>query len=207
MTRKIRVLIVDDHELVRMGFKSMLGYEQDLTVVGEAADGLAAVEEAKRLKPDVVVMDLLMPGLNGAEATRRIREAVPETKVLIVTSYANSADIPLAIRNGATGVQPKECPSATLLGALRAVADGGISFADEIACQVGPEEDPVQLTDRQAAVLEALMHGLDNVDIAVRLGITRSGVKRHIEAIFRKLGAATRAEAVAIALKRQVLKI
>lgn len=203
----IKVLIVDDHELVRMGFRSMLEYEKDLRVVGEAADGRAAVEAAKRLKPDVVVMDLLMPDVGGAEATRLIREAVPEAKVLIVTSYANSAEIPLAIRNGATGVQPKECAAATLLGALRAVAAGGTSFADEIAREVESDGGPIELTDKQSDVLEALTRGFNNVDIATRLGISRSGVKRHIEAIFRKLGVATRAEAVAIALKRQLLKV
>ena len=207
MSDRIRVLIADDHELVRMGFKSMLAYEGDIDVVGEAADGAEAVEAAQRLEPDVVVMDLLMPGIGGAEATRQIRAALPGTKVLIVTSYANSADIPLAVRNGATGVQPKECPSATLLAALRTVAAGGTSFADEVARQLDEQEEPIRLTDKQADVLESLTRGLNNTDIALMLGISRSAVKKHLEAIFRKLGVSSRSEAVAIALKRQMLKV
>lgn len=207
MSDRIRVLIADDHELVRMGFKSMLAYEGDIDVVGEAADGAEAVEAALQLEPDVVVMDLLMPGIGGAEATRQIRAALPGTKVLIVTSYANSADIPLAVRNGATGVQPKECPSATLLAALRMVAAGGTSFADEVARQLDEQEEPIRLTDKQADVLESLTRGLNNTDIALMLGISRSAVKKHLEAIFRKLGVSSRSEAVAIALKRQMLKV
>ena len=207
MSDRIRVLIADDHELVRMGFKSMLAYEGDIDVVGEAADGAEAVEVAQRLEPDVVVMDLLMPGVGGAEATRQIRIALPGTKVLIVTSYANSADIPLAVRNGATGVQPKECPSATLLAALRTVAAGGMSFADEVARQLDEQEEPIRLTDKQADVLESLTRGLNNTDIALMLGISRSAVKKHLEAIFRKLGVSCRSEAVAVALKRQMLKV
>lgn len=207
MSDRIRVLIADDHELVRMGFKSMLAYEGDIDVVGEAADGAEAVEAALQLEPDVVVMDLLMPGIGGAEVTRQIRAALPGTKVLIVTSYANSADIPLAVRNGATGVQPKECPSATLLAALRMVAAGGTSFADEVARQLDEQEEPIRLTDKQADVLESLTRGLNNTDIALMLGISRSAVKKHLEAIFRKLGVSSRSEAVAIALKRQMLKV
>ena len=203
--KKIRILIADDHALMRLGLKSMIGLQPDMEVVGEAANGQDAVRQASALRPDVVIMDLMMPKLNGADATKAICEARPQTNVVMLTSYGDAADLGRAISNGAVGVQMKDAPTEDLLSAVRKVMAGETAIASEFKSRCEDELPP--LTPKQSDILEAVARGYANKDIAKQFGITEVGVKKHLRLIFAKLGAANRSEAVAIALRRQLLKL
>ena len=205
MKQKTKILIVDDHALIRRGFSDLIRYEKDLAVVGEACDGASAVEAAARLRPDVVVMDLVMPIVDGVEATRRIKAEMPETKVMILTTFGTSADVSRAIAAGASGAIMKDASTDEQLAAIRAVAAGGTAFSPGIV-QVAQEDPPPEFTERQQMILESIARGLTNRDIAKMLDISADAVKQHFAAVCSKLGAANRAEAVAIAMKRHLLK-
>ena len=204
--RKIKILVADDHALLRVGLNTMLSTQPDMTVVGEAGNGRDAVARAKELKPDVVVMDLMMPKLDGAEATRQIVEALPETKVVILTSYGTSADLVRAIMNGAVGAQMKGSPIETLLKAIRTVVSGERAIAAEILRFLRENTTPTDLSKRQQEVLLGVSKGRTSDQIADDLGISASAVKQHITAACEKLGASSRAEAVTIALRRNLLR-
>ena len=205
--KEIRILIADDHAIVRMGLASLFGTQDGLKVVGDAADGNAAVRKTLQLKPDVVVMDLMMPGKDGATATAEIHEALPETKVIILTTFGTSDGIANALNAGASGALMKSDPTSNLVAAIRKVAKGGTAVSAEIERLM--EEDPPAkaLTPRQMQILEGLVRGLTNQNIATELGIREDRVKGHINTIFSKLDAANRTEAVAIALRKHLLKI
>ena len=205
--KELTILIADDHAIVRMGLASLFSTQDGLKVVGDAADGNAAVRKALHLKPDVVVMDLMMPGKDGATATAEILEALPETKIVILTTFGTSDGIANALNAGATGALMKSDPTSDLVAAIRKVAKGGTSISAEIERLM--EEDPPAkaLTPRQMQILEGLVRGLTNQNIATELGIREDRVKGHVNAIFTKLGAANRTEAVAIALRKHLLKI
>lgn len=209
---KIRILIADDHAIVRMGLVTLLGIHPDLEVVGEAANGQQAVARAQKLRPDVIIMDLVMPKTDGAEATRRIledrsdRDHVP--RVLILTSFGTAEEIKRALDAGAAGVLLKSTANSRLVSAIRKVAAGKTAIADDVEQLLSEEEPPVpELSPRQREILESLTRGLSNGEIAVQLGISAESVKTHVTKIFEKLGAANRAEAIAIALRRHLLKI
>ena len=204
--KKIKILIADDHSVVRIGLSTLLGYQKDLTVVGEAENGEKAVAAARRLKPDVVVMDLVMPGLGGVEATQRIREALPDTKVLILTSFGSSEDAARAIAAGASGVIMKDSANRELITAIRTIAEGGKAFSADVCLPSVDEETPA-LTERQLAILQSAARGLSNAEIGLQFGISKDMAKHHLSAVFEKLGAANRAEAIAIALRKHLLKI
>ena len=204
---RIKVLIADDHAVVRAGMKAILGFENDIAVVGDAANGEDAVRKAKELKPDVVIMDLMMPKLGGAEATAAITADNPACKVLVLTSYGAAADIDLALKNGASGALLKTASDDQLISAIRKIAAGANVVASDIVNSLGAEQPVTNLTARQLEILESVTRGLTNEDIAKQFNITSSGVKQHLSAIFIKLGAASRSEAVAIALRRHLLKI
>lgn len=202
---KISILLADDHVVVRSGLAAILSVEKDFEVVGEASDGAAAVKLAKKLKPDVVLMDLMMPVMKGDAATAAIRAGSPESRVLILTSYGTGEEIGKAISAGASGAVMKAVSMRELFAAIRRVAAGERVIGRDIA--VSPPEPPVELSPRQREVLESVTRGLSNSDIARQLGISPSAVKLYLSAVFEKLGASSRAEAVAIALKRQLLKL
>ena len=204
--KKIRILLADDHAIVRMGLSSLLGMQDDFEVVGDAEDGEAAVANALRLRPDVVIMDLMMPKRNGAEATAEIHAALPETKILILTTFGTSDGIANALNSGATGALMKNAPNARLVESIRAIAGGARVISEEIERLM--EEDPPAkaLTPRQMQILEGMTRGLTNQDIATELGIREDRVKGHINTIFEKLGAANRTEAVAIAFRKHLLR-
>ena len=204
--RKIKILVADDHALLRVGLNTMLNTQPDMTVVGEAGNGRDAVALAKELQPDVVVMDLMMPKLDGAEATRQIAEAQPGTKVVILTSYGTSADLVRAMSNGAVGAQMKGSPIDTILKAIRTVVSGGRAVAAEIQRFLREESTPADISKRQREVLLGVASGRTSEQIADDLGISVSAVKQHITAACEKLGASSRAEAAAIALRRNLLK-
>ena len=196
---KTSVLLVDDHSVVRMGLAAIINIEKDLKVCGEAESGAEAVKLAKEMRPDVVVMDFMMPGMDGAEATAAVLRASPESKVLVLTTYGTSADIARALKCGATGAVTKNLSNEELADAIRAAARGERMLSAEIESSLAEAESDNGLTARQREVLDSITRGLSNDDIAGMLGISKVRVKQ-------KLGAANRAEAVAIALRRQLLK-
>ena len=204
---KIKILIADDHPLMRQGLSTLLDADPTLQIVGEAKNGADAVEKAGELKPDVIIMDLSMPVMDGVEATRRIREANPDTKVLILTTYGTSADIAHAIDAGASGALVKDAEYDRLISAIRAIAGGGTAFSPEIDAMLKKEPHPPTLTERQRQILEHTINGLSADQIAKRMNLSSFTVNEHLDAVKRKLGAANRTEAVAIALKKQILKI
>ena len=204
--KRIRILVADDHALLRRGLVNLLKYQKDFSIVGEACNGEEASRLADELEPDVVVMDLSMPVMDGVEATRRIRENRPDTHILILTTFGTSVDVARAVRAGASGALVKDSDDDELLAAIRTAASGGTAFSPEIQAQL-QEPPPPELTDRQREILESIVHGLASDAIAAKLGISSDAVNQHINAIRTKLGAANRTEAVAIALRKQLLKI
>ena len=202
---KTSVLIADDHALMRVGLKTMLNALPDMEVVAEADDGEQAVQLARRIVPDVIVMDLMMPVLNGADATRQIRETCPGARILILTSFGASADLQRAIRFGASGVQLKEQPTREIVSAIRAVAAGQTIIPPEIA-RACADTPPRELTDKQMEILRAVTNGLTNKEIASRYNLSQGGVKKHLAAIFAKLNVTSRAEAIAAVFKKHLLK-
>ena len=204
---KIRILVADDHALLRVGLNTMLNTQPDMTVISEACNGLDAITKAKDLRPDVIIMDLMMPKVDGAEATRQIVETEPSAKVIILTSFGTSTELSRAMTNGAVGAQMKGSPIDSLLKSIRMVASGRKAIAPEIKRFLNKEPAPVDLSKRQQEILLAVSHGKTSDSIASDLGISVSAVKQHITATLEKLGAASRAEAVAIATRKQLLKI
>lgn len=198
----LKILIADDHKVVRAGLASILAYEDDFEIVGEAANGQEAVTLACRLKPDVVVMDILMPVMDGIEATRRICAAEPSVRVLVLTTDGNPDDLRRALEAGAKGAVLKTVMDDELTARIRKVAAGGRSVSSEIKKLLKTEPPLPPFTERQLAILRLVVEGLSNEEIARRFDITVSGVKRHLHPVFEKLGATTRTEATALALKR-----
>ena len=204
--KKSRILIVDDHALLRHGLKSIIQYQKDMEVAGEAENGTLAIQLAKALQPDIVVMDLVMPVMGGVEATLLIKSVSPNTKILILTTFGTSADISRALEAGATGAIMKDTPDDKLLSTIRHIIKGETVLSPEIAHMIKNEPKPPKLTERQIDILNSLARGHTNRDIALQLGLKPSGVRVHIDAILSKLNAATRTEAVAIAIQRCLLK-
>ena len=203
----IRVFLVDDHALMRQGLVSLLGTRKDIEVVGDAESGEAALRKAPRLKPDVIIMDLIMPGMDGAEATRQLRQIMPDAHVLILTSFGTADGIAQALDAGASGAILKTVKLPALAEAIRTVASDGKAIAPEIQ-QMLDETTPIPpLSPRQNEILESIVRGLTNKDIAKKLGISAPMVNEHLTALFAKIGAANRTEAVTIALRKHLLKI
>ena len=205
--RKTTVFLADDHVMVRMGLTSLLGSKKDMQVIGEAEDGVETVRKVLSLKPDVVLMDLLMPLKDGVAATTEILAALPRTRILILTSASTSDGIAHALRAGAAGALLKSADFSTLVSAIRTIAAGGTMIAPDI--QRTLEEDPPipDLTPRQEDILASVTRGLTNAEIARQFGIRESSVKEYVNQICVKLGAANRAEAVSIALRKHLLKM
>ena len=203
----IRVLIADDHTIVRAGLAALLGTERDITVVGQAKNGVEAVRETLRLQPDVIIMDLMMPKMDGVEATAEIAEKAPAVKVIILTTFGTSDGIAHALDVGAKGAILKNADNAQLISAIRKVARGGEFISVEIRQQLSVDPPIPELTPRQKDILSSMVRGLTDRDIARQLGIRQDGVNDHVSAILQKIGAANRTEAVAIALRKHLLKV
>ena len=203
----IRILIADDHALLRHGLTMVFALHNDLSVVGEAKNGIEALKLAKTTSPDVVIMDLSMPGMDGVEATRLIHEAVPSAKILILTTFGTSVDVARALREGASGALVKDAGDDELVKAIRSVASGKQAFSREIKAMLKNEPEPPELTERQRELLSSIVNGLASEAIAANLGISAYSVNQQLDAIRKKLGAANRTEAVAIALRKHLLKI
>lgn len=207
MSNKIRILVADDHSIVRMGLVSLLETKDDLEVVGEAGNGETAVTKALKLTPDVVIMDLMMPKMGGAEATEAIHAQNPGIKVLILTTFGTSDEISRALDAGASGAIMKSATNGELVSAIRTVAAGKRIIADDIRRQSKGNPMIPSLTPRQLEVLNPVSRGFTNREIADQFGISPESVKTHLENIFARIGASSRSEAVAIALRNQLLKI
>ena len=203
----ISVIIIDDHAVLRAGLSSLLGTKPEIKVVGEAGDGETGIALARQLEPDVAIVDLMMPDMDGVETTRRIRQESPRTNVLIFTTYGSSNDLSLALKAGACGALVKNAELPELLSALRAVANGQKVISPDIKQLLAKARPIPQLSPRQSEILDFITRGLSNQGIAQEIGISIPMVKEHLNALFEKLGAANRTEAVAIALRKHLLKI
>ena len=204
---KTTVLIIDDHAILRMGLSSLLNAKNDIEVVGDAANGKVGIQKALKLKPDVVIMDLMMPGMDGTETTRQLLAKDPDGKVLILTTFGTSDGIAHALEAGARGAVMKNCDFGELVMAIRSVARGSRYVSPEIERIIAKDPPIAPLSPRQSEILQSIVRGLSNPDIAKQLGISLDMVKEHTEALFQKLGVANRPEAVAIALRKHLLKI
>lgn len=223
-TTPARVLIADDHELVRDGFKRMLSYEQDLEVVGEASNGWEAVEQCRSVKPDLVLMDVRMPKMDGLEATRAIKAEQPEISVLVITTYENPDYLLEALKAGAGGYVLKDAPNQQLVSAMRRTLEGESPVNQELATQLiqrlasespqlaealpATESDAAptpplleRLTSREMEVLGLVAQGKTNQEIAESFFITRATAKVHVQHIIRKLEVSDRTQAVVRAFK------
>lgn len=205
----IRVLVVDDHAMVRRGLAAFLRAKSDLLLVGEAASGGEAITLCERLKPDVVLMDLMMPGMSGVEATGVIRSRWHNIQVIALTSFGDRDMVREALTAGALSYLMKNISAEDLAGAIRAASIGRSTLANEAvqALVQGEQELPVadELTPREREVLALMVKGLTNPEIANRLVVSRATAKAHVSNVLAKLGAANRAEAVAIALQRKLV--
>jgi DNA-binding NarL/FixJ family response regulator len=202
----IRIIIADDHGVVREGLRAVLGSEPDMEVVGEAATGKEVLERATEVLPDVILMDIQMPDLNGIEATRRILEVNPEVGVVVLTMFEDDDSVFSAMRAGARGYVLKGAPPSEILKVLRAVAGGEAHFGPEIARRLmsffsvpeaaSPEESFPELTSREREILDLIARGHTNTKIAARLFVSPKTVGNHISHIFTKLQVADRAHAI-----------
>ena len=204
---KIRVLIVDDHAILRMGLSSLLRQKTDIEVVGDADGGESAIRKVQKLRPDVVIMDLMMPGMDGTEATRRIVADNPGTRVLILTTFGTADGLAHAIEAGAQGAILKSADFPDLVEAVRTVARGDRYVSPDISSILAEEPPVPELSERQAEILESIIKGLTNKEIADNLGISLQRVKEHVSALLLKIGATNRSEAAVIALRKHLLKM
>jgi two-component system, NarL family, response regulator LiaR len=199
MSMPIRVLIADDHSVVRQGLRAFLEGDRGIELVGEAKDGADAVRMAHRLRPDVILMDLLMPGMDGLSATAAVRRDLPDTEVLALTSVLEDAAVVGAVRAGAIGYMLKSAEPEELRTAIRAAAAGQVQLAPEAAARLMREvrapEGPEKLSEREIEVLRLVASGLANKKIARELGITERTVKAHVGSILSKLHLESRTQA------------
>lgn len=221
MVKKIDVMIVDDHPVFRQGLKNVLAAQEDLCIIDEAADGETAIEKAEERNPDVVIMDINLPELNGLQATRELKDRCPEVNVIMLTAYDDEEQIYHAIRSGASAYHAKDVRPERLVGVIRQVNEGYYVVDNTVLDEQGigewllkkfkrfggevftEQEDFLSpLTPREMEILELVVQGMSNRKIAYHLGISHQTVKNHMTAILRKLGATGRTEAAVCALRR-----
>ena len=207
MKRKIRILLADDHLVVRMGLAAIIGIEKDFELAGEAGNGQDAVRLAAELDPDVIIMDLMMPKLDGVRATERILKENPNRKILILTTFGASEDIKRALDAGAIGAMVKDSAHAELIDAIRATARGERTLSPSIKSQLKTSDATPTLTPRQIEILSYVAKGLNNREIAPLIGIGPDCVKAHLKTAFARLGATSRSEAVAIAVNSKMIAV
>lgn len=202
---KVRILLVDDHFIVRTGLRSLINTEPDLNVVGEAADGDEAIRQFEALRPDLVVMDLRLPGRSGHEVTRHIRNSDSAARILMLSAFEGDVDIHTALEAGASGYVLKSVTGEELIPAIQAVASGRRWIPREIASRLKARSSFEDLTLRELEVLTQLARGLANKEIADTLGITEYTTKGHLKNILAKLRVADRTQAVIAAVQRGII--
>ena len=195
-----RILFADDHQIVREGLSRIIGREDGLMIVAEAENGLEAVRLAQELHPDLAILDLRMPVMDGAAAAKEILGADPAAKILLLTSFATAAEVKVALDAGVLGAVVKDSSSETLIEAIRATARGEKFVSQEIADIIAEKQLAPTLSPRQKDILRLVAKGFNNEEIAERIGITRHGVKAHLAIAFDRLGASSRTEAASLAL-------
>jgi DNA-binding NarL/FixJ family response regulator len=206
MSDEITCLIVDDHEVVREGLRLSLSRAPHIRVVGEASDGASAIELVERRKPDVVIMDVRMPGMDGLEATKEILKVLPDTAVLIFTAFSERSLLARGLDSGARGYILKEAPHETLLRAIERLAAGeGYIDPALMPAFLSGKDQTEMLTAREREILQLLADGMSNADVASKLFISQETVKSHVRHILAKLEADTRTHAVAIALRESII--
>lgn len=206
----IHILIVDDHEIIRRGLSVLLESHADFRLIGEASNGIQALEQCAKLHPDVVLMDLKMPQMDGVQATRLIRAGYPCVRVIILTCASDPEAVTMAIQAGAISYLEKDVSHEHLASAIRAAYQGNRTLSPAatqaiISAAIHPPDPVFELTDRETEVLGLMVEGHTNPEIALQLSVSRSTVKYHISAILAKLGVVNRSEAVAFALKNKLL--
>jgi DNA-binding NarL/FixJ family response regulator len=204
---RIRILIADDHSLIRMGVASVLGLQTDMELVGEAENGAEAVEEYRRLQPDIALLDLQMPRMSGLEAIKAIRTDFPTSRLIVLTTYAGDVQALQALRAGAAGYLLKSTLRRELLDVIRTVHAGERYIPPVIAADIGMHATRDMLSERELQVLLAISQGLPNKGAAKELGISEETVKAHVKGIFAKLGVADRTEAVTVAARRGIIDL
>lgn len=201
----VKILFADDHQIVREGLMRLIERESDLKVIAETDNGTDAVRLALQLRPDVTILDLRMPGLDGASAAVEILKRAPESKIVLLTSFTTAADIKRALNAGALGAVIKDCPCEMLIDAIRSVANGEKFVSQEIANIMEEAKRLPALSPRQKDILRLVAKGFNNDEIASRIGITRHGVKAHLAIVFERIGASSRTEAASIAISAGII--
>jgi two-component system, NarL family, response regulator LiaR len=208
----IRVLIADDHAVVRQGLRMFLSLDSDLEVVGEAGNGAHAVDQAKQLQPDVVLMDVLMPQMDGVSATAAIRSELPDTEVIALTSVLDDSSVVSAVKAGAIGYLLKDTQADELCRAIKAAAAGQVQLSPQAAARLmhevrAPDVPPTTLSDRESDVLRLLARGKANKEIAAELMIGEKTVKTHVSSILSKLGVQSRTQAALYAAQSGMVSL
>jgi two-component system NarL family response regulator len=203
---RIRVLLADDHAVVRSGLAAIIGLQDDLQVVGEAADGEQAVSAWRTLQPDVTLMDLRMPGIEGVSAIRAIRSEHPRAAIIVLTTFDHDEDIYAGLRAGAKAYLLKDVQPEELYRCIRAVHAGHAYLQPRVAAKLAQRVREEALTERESQILELLALGRSNRAIARQLFISESTVKSHLKSLFAKLDATSRAEAISLAARRGLVK-
>ena len=203
--REITCLIVDDHEVVREGLRLSLSRAPNIRVIGEAADGKSAIALAERRRPDIVIMDVRMPEMDGLEATKVLGERNPDIPVLIFTAYSERSLLSRGLDSGAKGYILKEAPHQTLVRAIEKVSSGDVYVDPALMPAFLPGKGDDMLTAREREILQLLADGMSNADVAAKLFISQETVKSHVRHILTKLEADTRTHAVAIALREAII--
>lgn len=205
--KKTSIVLIDDHAIMRMGLISLLNTSGLFNIVGDAGNGADGIRKALRLRPDVIIMDLMMPQMDGVETTKRLLDEWPEAKILILTTFGTSDGLSRALEAGARGAILKNADWKVFQKAVAAIAAGKSYVSDEVS-QIMADDPPIpDLSPRQKEILALVVEGRTNDYIAAKLNITRAVVKEHMTILFHKMGVSNRTEAVALTLRKHLLKI
>jgi len=204
---KISVIIADDHPIVRMGLRALVEAQPDMVLLAEAEGGAAAVEAFSKHRPDVMLVDLRMPGMSGRDVITAIRSTIPDARIIVLTSFDGDEDVFRAVQAGARGYLLKAAPPDDVLKAIRTVHAGGRLIAPDVAARLADRVNSPSLTSREVAVLELVAKGLSNKEIAAALSLAEDTVKNHLKHVFAKLEVSDRTEAVLLAVQRGIITL
>jgi two-component system, NarL family, response regulator len=207
LVKQIRIVIADDHPVVREGLGALVSSQQDMKIVSEAANGKQAVEKFFLHRPDVLLLDLRMPVMNGMETIRAIMEKAPEAKIIVLSTYDGDEDVYRALQAGAKAYLLKDSPRDQLLDSIRGVYSGQLSIPSAIGARLAASMGAPKLTEREIDITKLLVAGKSNKEIGASLGVTEGTVKVHARRMFKKLGAAGRTEAIRMALERGIVHL